>query len=47
MSPGLADTSELKGQPDAYFIVSEYDIIKDETIIFAERLKKAGELFLT
>ncbi len=42
LSPGLADHSLLKGQPDAYFIVAEYDGIKDSALIYAERLRRAN-----
>jgi acetyl esterase/lipase len=40
ISPGLAD--DLKGLPDAYIIVGETDVLKDENLIYAERLKRAG-----
>ena len=45
MSPGLADDDILKGQPDAYLIVAETDILKDEDLIYAERLRRAGIYF--
>ena len=45
MSPGLAETSELKGLPNAYFILGEMDLNKDEVLIYAERLRREGKKF--
>ena len=42
VSPGLAELSKLKGLPKAYFIICEWDSLKDEGLIYAERLKMAG-----
>ncbi len=41
-SPGLADHNDLNGLPAAYFIISEMDPIKDEGLIYSERLRNAG-----
>ena len=41
-SPLLADSDKLIGLPKAYFIVLEWDTLKDEGILYAERLKEAG-----
>lgn len=41
-SPGLADHENLKGLPDAYFIIAEIDPIKDDGLIYSERLRNAG-----
>lgn len=42
VSPLLADTEDLKGVAEAYFIVFEWDVIKDDGLLYAERLKEAG-----
>ena len=42
ISPGLADLSSLKGLPKALVLVCEFDTLKDENLIYAERLKMAG-----
>jgi acetyl esterase/lipase len=42
ISPLLADDEKLTGLPKAYFIVLEKDALKDEGLLYAERLKKAG-----
>lgn len=42
VSPLLADDSKLVGLPKAYFIVLEWDCSKDEGLMYAERLRKAG-----
>lgn len=41
-SPGLADPEDLKGLPKAYFILVEADPLKDEGLIYSERLRNAG-----
>ena len=42
VSPLFARDEELRGLPKAYFILLEWDFLKDETILYANRLKKAG-----
>jgi acetyl esterase/lipase len=42
ISPLLADESVLKELPKTYFILVEWDIVKDEGLLYAERLKQAG-----
>lgn len=42
VSPGLADTDKLKGLPEAYFIVAEFDELKDISFTYAHRLREAG-----
>jgi acetyl esterase/lipase len=42
ISPLLADQKYLIGLPKAYFILVEWDELKDEGILYAERLKEAG-----
>ena len=41
-SPGIAEDSVLKELPKAYVIIVEWDPLKDEGLIYAERLKRAG-----
>jgi acetyl esterase/lipase len=41
-SPLLADEQDLVGLPKAYFIILEWDFLKDEGLLYAERLKQAG-----
>lgn len=41
-SPGLADKEKLIGLPNAYFIITEFDGIRDEGFIYSEHLKDAG-----
>ena len=41
-SPGLADAEVLKLLPKTYLIVSEWDTLKDQDLIYAERLKANG-----
>ncbi len=41
-SPLLADDVDLKNMPKAYFIILEWDLIKDEGLIYAERLRLNG-----
>ena len=38
-SPGLADADILKLLPKTYFVILEWDILKDQSLIYAERLK--------
>jgi arylacetamide deacetylase-like 3/4 len=40
-SPLFADKKHLIGLPKAYFIIFEWDELKDEGILYAERLKEA------
>jgi acetyl esterase/lipase len=42
LSPSLVDDNILKLQPKSYFVVFEWDVLKDENLIFAERLKRNG-----
>jgi acetyl esterase/lipase len=42
VSPGLVDDNELKNSPPTYIIACEFDQLKDENIIYAQRLKKAN-----
>ncbi len=42
MSPGLADPERLKGLPKAHFVMCETDAIKDEGLIYSERLRQVG-----
>lgn len=42
VSPGLLDDEMLKNQPNTLIMICEHDTRKDEGLIFAERLKKAG-----
>ena len=42
ISPGLVDDDLLKNLPKAYVITVEFDELKDESIIYAERLRKNG-----
>ena len=42
VSPLLADAKYLTGLPKAYFIVFEWDDLKDEGLLYAERLKEAN-----
>ena len=42
LSPLLIDKSFLVGLPKTYFIIFEWDYLKDEGILYAERLKEAG-----
>lgn len=42
ISPLLANDVDLVGLPKAYLIVLEWDSLKDEGLLYAERLKKAG-----
>lgn len=41
-SPLLLDQDEMVGLPKTYFIVLEWDSLKDEGLLYAQRLKKAG-----
>ena len=40
ISPLLADEKYLVGLPKAYFIILEWDELKDEGLLYAERLKE-------
>ena len=42
VSPGLADQDKLVGLPKAHFVICEIDSLKDEGIIYAERLKQSN-----
>ena len=42
LSPLLVEKSFLVGLPKTYFIIFEWDYLKDEGILYAERLKEAG-----
>lgn len=42
VSPGFAEPKKLVGLPKAYFIVSGFDVLKDDGLLYAERLRKAG-----
>lgn len=41
ISPLLADKKYLVGLPKAYFVIFEFDELKDEGLLYAERLKEA------
>lgn len=43
LSPGLAEDSVLKSLPKTYFIVAEWCSFKDESLIYSERLRRAGK----
>ena len=42
MSPSLVDTKELMVAPHTYFIVCEMDGLRDEQLLYAERLKSVS-----
>ena len=42
ISPLLADKKYLVGLPKAYFVIVEWDDLKDEGILYAERMKEAN-----
>ncbi len=42
ISPLLANKKYLMGLPKAYFILVEFDELKDEGLLYAERLKEAN-----
>lgn len=42
MSPSLIDTGNLMVAPHTYFIVCEMDGLKDEQLLYAERLKSVN-----
>jgi acetyl esterase/lipase len=42
ISPCLVDDDYLKKLPNTYSIICEWDTLKDDNIMFAERLRKAG-----
>lgn len=41
-SPGLAPDELLKLLPKAYFVIFEWDILKDQGLLYAQRLKASG-----
>ncbi|XDG10218.1 hypothetical protein ABKA04_009833 [Annulohypoxylon sp. FPYF3050] len=41
-SPGLADEEDLKGIPPTAFLVSGWDPLRDEALLYATKLKNAG-----
>ena len=44
VSPLLSETKYLIGLPKAYFIIFEWDDLKDEGLLYAERLKKEANV---
>ena len=42
VSPLLADEADLVGLPPAYLLSAEMDPVKDEGLLYAERLRQAG-----
>ena len=42
VSPLFADSERLVGLPKAHFVIFEWDTLKDEGLLYAERLRKAG-----
>ena len=42
LAPLMANDSMLRGLPEAYVITTGYDFIRDDGIMYAERLKAAG-----
>ena len=42
VSPLFAPESDLKNLPKAYFILLEWDFLKDEGLLYANRLKELG-----
>jgi len=42
LSPGLVSDEVLKKLPKAYIVTVEFDELKDESIIYAERLRRCG-----
>ncbi len=42
VSPLFAHDNDLKGLPNAYFILLEWDFLKDEGLLYANRLKQLG-----
>ena len=42
VSPVIAEQERIKGLPKAFFVIPEWDTLKDEAIIYAERLARAG-----
>lgn len=42
MSPILVEDNKLKSAPQSYFAILEWDVLKDEGLIYAERLRKNG-----
>lgn len=42
VSPLFADEKDLIGLPKTYMVITEWDSLKDEGLLYAQRLKKAG-----
>ncbi|CAF0757928.1 unnamed protein product, partial [Brachionus calyciflorus] len=42
VTPLFADHNDLIGLPKSYFLMIEWDSLKDEGMLYAERLRKAG-----
>lgn len=42
VSPLFAEIKDLKHLPKTYFIILEWDTLKDEGVLYAQRLKEAG-----
>jgi acetyl esterase/lipase len=42
LSPGLVDNRTLAEYPKTYIFVCEYDSLRDEQFMFAERMRRAG-----
>jgi acetyl esterase/lipase len=42
MSPGLADDEIIRKLPKTYIMVCEWEVLKDQQLLFAERLKRNG-----
>ena len=42
ISPMLVDRTQLLGLPKAYFVLFEFDELKDEGILYAEKLQEAN-----
>ncbi|KAI1504511.1 alpha/beta hydrolase fold-3 [Biscogniauxia marginata] len=40
--PGLASEDELKGTPQTVFLIAGYDPLRDEGLLYAQKLKNAG-----
>ncbi len=45
MNVGLANQDELQGMPRTAFVVSGWDMLRDEAFIFAEKLEKLGFVY--
>ncbi|XP_078575273.1 arylacetamide deacetylase-like [Branchiostoma floridae x Branchiostoma japonicum] len=42
LAPLMADDADLKGLPPTYVMTCEYDVLKDEGVMYATRLERAG-----